>query len=123
VSFTNNLTIDGNLVRDGEVRFTNDGKAILSFSIAHNEKTGDKETVHYFDITVFGKHAEYLADAGFAKKGNNVLVAGRLVQQRWEKDGQKRSAIKIIGNQCSFGRVKEATAAKSEPPPDDDIPF
>ena len=119
MSFTNNLTVDGNLVRDGEIKFSNSGKAVLSFSIAHNAKIGEKEEVHYFDITVFGKHAEYIAD--FAKKGSSVLVAGRLVQQRWEKDGQKRSAIKIIGNQCSFGRVKDASV-KSDTP-DDDIPF
>lgn len=120
MSFTNNLTIDGNLVRDGEVKFSNSGTAVLSFSIAHNAKVKEKEEVHYFDITVFGKHAEYIAD--FAKKGNSVLVAGRLVQQRWEKDGQKRSAIKIIGNQCSFGRVKGAET--TTPTADDDsLPF
>lgn len=119
MSFTNNLTIDGNLVRDGEVKFTSSGTAVLSFSIAHHARIKDKEEVHYFDITVFGKHAEYIAD--FAKKGSTVLVAGRLVQQRWEKDGQKRSAIKIIGNQCSFGRVKDA--AVSSAPVDEDLPF
>ena len=118
MSFTNNLTVDGNLVRDGEVKFSNSGKAVLSFSIAHNTKIGDKEEVHYFDITVFGKHAEYIAD--FAKKGSGVLVAGRLVQQRWEKDGQKRSAIKIIGNQCSFGRIKDSAEAG---PAEEDLPF
>lgn len=119
MSFTNNLTIDGNLVRDGEIKFSNSGTAVLSFSIAHNAKVKDKEEVHYFDITVFGKHGEYIAD--FAKMGATVLVAGRLVQQRWEKDGQKRSAIKIIGNQCSFGRVKEAVTSTTDY--QDDIPF
>jgi single-strand DNA-binding protein len=108
-------------VRDGEVKFSNSGTAVLSFSIAHNSKVKEKDEVHYFDITVFGKHAEFIAD--FAKKGASVLVAGRLVQQRWEKDGQKRSAVKIIGNQCSFGRVKGAEAASSAAPDDGDIPF
>ena len=120
MSFTNHLVIDGNLVRDGEVKFSNSGTAVLSFSIAHNAKVKDKEEVHYFDITVFGKHAEYIAD--FAKKGATVLVAGRLVQQRWEKDGQKRSAVKIIGNQCMFGRVKGAESSPAQPD-DSDVPF
>lgn len=123
MSFVNHVSIDGNLTRDGEITFAGStGTAILNLSIAHNTKVKDKEEVHYFDITVFGKHAEYIAD--FAKKGATVLVAGRLVQQRWEKDGRKYSRVKILANQCVFGKVKASTATPdSAPHPDDDIPF
>ena len=120
MSFVNQVAIDGNLVRDGEIKFSDSGTAILSFSIAHNVKIKEKEEVHYFDVTSFGKHAEYVAD--FAVKGASVTVIGRITQQRWEKDGVKQSRVKIIANQVVFGKVKAAAKAAS-PPDDDSIPF
>jgi single-strand DNA-binding protein len=121
MSFTNQLAIDGNLTRDGEVTFTGGGTAVLNFSIAHNAKIKEKEEVHYFDVVAFGKHAEYVAD--FAVKGASVTVIGRLTQDRWEKDGKKYSRVKIIGNQCVFGKVKAAAPSQPPLPTDDDIPF
>ena len=122
MSFVNHVTVDGNLVRDGEIKFSDSGTAILNFSIAHNVKVKEKESVHYFDVVAFGKHAEYVAD--FAVKGATVTVIGRLNQDRWEKDGVKHYRVKIIGNQCVFGKVKTAgTTTKQAPPDDTDVPF
>jgi single-strand DNA-binding protein len=123
MSFTNQVAIDGNLVRDGEITFTGGGTAVLNFSVAHNAKINNKEEVHYFDVVAFGKHAEYIAD--FAVKGSSVTVIGRLNQDRWEKDGKKYSRIKIVGNQCVFGKVKAAAATPKQAPlpTDEDIPF
>ena len=114
MSFTNIVAIDGNLTRDGEVRFANSGTAILSLSIAHNTKIKGKEEVSFFDVIAFGKHAEYVSD--FAVKGATVTVIGRLTQDRWDKDGVKHSRVKIIANQVVFGKAK--TAAD-----DDSMPF
>ena len=119
MSFSNIVVIDGNLTRDGEVKFANSGTAILSLSIAHNTKIKEKEEVSFFDIVAFGKHAEYVSD--FAVKGATVTVIGRLTQDRWEKDGVKQSRVKIIANQVVFGKVK--AAAKAASPPDDDVAF
>lgn len=122
MSFINQIAIDGNLTKDGEVKFADSGVAVLKFSIAHNTKIKEKEEVSFFDVVAFGKHAEYVAD--FAVKGVSVTVIGRLVQDRWEKDGQKYSRVKILANQCVFGRVKASTATPTDAaPPDDDIPF
>ncbi|MFA6064005.1 MAG: single-stranded DNA-binding protein [Gallionella sp.] len=122
MSFVNHISIDGNLTKDGEVKFADSGTAVLKFSIAHNTKIKEKEEVSFFDVVAFGKHAEYVAD--FAVKGSSVTVIGRLTQDRWEKDGQKYSRVKILANQCVFGKVKPSTATPDNaPPPDDDIPF
>jgi single-strand DNA-binding protein len=120
MSFTNQVAIDGNLVRDGEVKFSASGTAVLNFSIAHNVKIKDKEEVHYFDVVVFGKHAEYVAD--FAVKGSTVMVTGRLNQDRWEKDGAKHSRMKIVANQVVFAKAKATATAKPADDPND-IPF
>ena len=121
MSFTNQIAIDGNLTRDGEVKFAPSGVAVLNFSIAHNTKIKEKEEVHFFDVVAFGKHAEYVSD--FAVKGANVTVIGRLQQDRWEKDGQKYSRVKIVANQVVFGKTKAATPVEDTAPLDDDIPF
>jgi len=122
MSFTNAVAIDGNLTKDGEVKFADSGVAVLKFSIAHNTKVKEKDEVHFFDVVAFGKHAEYVAD--FAVKGASCTVIGRLCQDRWEKDGQKYSRVKILANQCVFGKVKASAATPvDQEPPDDDIPF
>jgi single-strand DNA-binding protein len=122
MSFTNQVAIDGNLTKDGEFKFSEGGVAVLKLSIAHNTKIKEKEEVSFFDVVAFGKHAEYITD--FAVKGANVTVIGRLQQDRWEKDGTKYQRVKIIANQCVFGKVKPSTATPAEAaPPDDDIPF
>lgn len=95
----NTVTVSGNLTKDAEVRYTQSGYAIVGFSIAtnHAKKVGEKweDEAHFFEVTLFGREklAPYLI------KGKKIFVSGRLEQQRWEKDGQKRSAVKIVADQ------------------------
>ena len=120
MSFTNIIAVDGNVVRDGEVKFLPSGACVLNFTIAHNTKYNEKEEVHYFDCAVFGKYAEILTPE--MSKGRGVLVVGKLQQRRWEKDGKKYSAIQIFATQVMFaGASKAAPAANAVA--DDDIPF
>ena len=94
------VALIGRLTRDAEMRFTNGGMAIASFSIAVNKrkKNGDQweDEAHYFDCTLFGKAAESIE--GWLKKGKQVAVQGELRQSRWEQDGQNRSKIEIVAN-------------------------
>ena len=82
---------NGRLTRDADVRFSNSGTAICKFSIASN---GYKEEVSYFNVVAFGKLAENLGK--YLTKGKAVTVDGKLKQDRWEKDGVKRSSVNII---------------------------
>jgi len=122
MSFTNFVSVDGNLVRDAEIRYSSSGTAFSSFSIAHNRKVKEKDEVSYFDVTVIGKHAEMITER--LRKGTTVLVVGHLRQQRWEGDhGGKRSKVDILANQVMFsGSAPKETDAAGDIP-DEDIPF
>jgi len=129
----NRVILLGNLTRDPELRYTPNGSAVASFSIAVNRRykvdNEKREETSFFDIVFFGKPAEIIAE--YMKKGRPLLVEGRLQQRRWETDdGQKRSKVEVVGENFQFmgGRdqdSKPAASSDSEPPEfdDSDIPF
>jgi single-strand DNA-binding protein len=96
----NAVVLVGRLTRDSEMRYTNGGMAICSFSIAvnHSKRSGEQwtEEASFFDITMFGKMAEAVQQ--YLVKGKQVAVQGKLRQDRWEKEGQSRSKVVIIAD-------------------------
>ena len=66
----------GNLVRDPELRYAPDGKAVTSFSVAVSDGFGDKKTTVWFRVSAWGKLAETTNQ--YLRKGSKVLVEGRL---------------------------------------------
>lgn len=96
----NNWTGVGRLTRDAELRYTAGGMAILSTSIAVNRrvKKGEQwaDEGNFFDVEMFGKRGESIKQ--YLTKGKQVGIIGELVQDRWEKDGQKHSKVKIIAS-------------------------
>lgn len=129
----NSVTLGGNLTRDPELRYTQGGTAVLSMSVAVNEsrKDGNGEWTdypNYIDMTMFGKRAESVSD--YLSKGTYVAVTGRLHQNRWEKDGQKRSKVGVVVDNIHFQSAGQRSEQKtySEQPEDagvydEDIPF
>lgn len=99
---TNIVVVSGNLARDPEMKYTQDGKAILNGSIAVNE---GKDKCSFFDFTAFEKTAEFVNQ--YLKKGDAVIINGRLQQQKWEKDGVKHYAVKIIANNIESRKRKD----------------
>lgn len=97
---TNIVCLMGRTTREPEQKFTSGGMCILSFSLAVNRsvKKGDKweDEANFFDCTFFGKGAE--AVSKYIGKGTPLFIEGELRQERWEKDGQKRSIVKVIVN-------------------------
>lgn len=93
----NKITLIGRLIRDIDLKYTTTGTAIAVVSLASNrsvKKQDNWETeVSYFDANIYGRMAENLKP--YLIKGKMILIAGRLKQYRWEKDGQKFSKIKI----------------------------
>ena len=93
----NKITLIGRLTRDIDLKYTTTGTAIATVSLASNrsvKKQDNWETeVSYFDANIYGRMAENLKP--YLIKGKMILIAGRLKQDRWEKDGQKFSRIKI----------------------------
>jgi len=101
----NKVLLIGNLTRDPELKYTPQGTAVCDFSIALNEKFKGKdgswqEKVHYIDIAAWGRTAEVCGE--YLKKGRPVFVEGRLNQDRWEQDGQKRSKIRVTADRVQF---------------------
>lgn len=73
-------------------------KAEVSIAVNRSKKQNDQwiEEVSYFNILIWGKMAENLKP--YLTKGTQILIEAHLKQDRWEKDGQKFSAIKIIAD-------------------------
>lgn len=99
----NYVTVLGNLTRDPDLRYTPNGTPVASFAIAVNKRIQNKNSgewinsADFFNIVTWFKLAENCAES--LGKGDRVLVTGRLSQESWnDKDGQKRSAYRIIAN-------------------------
>lgn len=94
----NKVILIGRITADCKFGYLNSGSAKADFSIAVNDskKQGDSwvDETSFFNITVWGKSAENLRP--YFTKGQMICVEGKLKQDRWEKDGQKFSAIKLI---------------------------
>jgi len=89
----NGFYMIGRLTRDAELKYTNAGTAVSTFSLAVNKrkKVGEdyEDEVHFFDMAIFGQKAENLTK--YLVKGKQVHASGKLKQDRWEQDGAKRS--------------------------------
>ena len=101
----NSILIEGNLVRDPELKYTPKGVAVCTFALASNRFfKQDEETqkeVSYFDITTWSRLAEVCGE--YLKKGRGVRVVGRLKQDRWtDADGKVRSKILIVAEHVEF---------------------
>ena len=83
------------LTRDSELKYTQDGKAILKIGVACSEKFGDKETQLFLDATAFGKPAEILNQYAGAK-GTQIFLSGKLQTDTWEKEGVKQYKISMV---------------------------
>ncbi|MGN0930359.1 MAG: single-stranded DNA-binding protein [Thermoguttaceae bacterium] len=97
----NRVVLVGNLTRDPELRSTPSGASVATVGLAVNERRKDQggnwiEETSFFDVDVWNRSAEVLRD--YTTKGSSILVEGRLKQDVWEQDGQKRSKVKIIAD-------------------------
>ncbi len=100
VSF-NRVVLAGNLTRDPELRFTNDGIPVCSFGLAVNRVRSRNEEVDFFDISAWRELGETIAN--YKKKGDPILVEGRLQYRTWEaQDGSKRSKVDVVADNVQF---------------------
>ena len=121
----NFIAVKGRLTRDPEIRRTNTGKAVCSFSIACDR---DREHTDFFECVAWENTAENIAK--FFGKGRAIIVMGRLQTRDWtDKDGRKRKAVEILVREFDFAdsKPKEENPAKTFDAPaeldDDFIPF
>jgi single-strand DNA-binding protein len=142
----NRVILVGNLTRDPELRYTPSGTAVSEIGLAVNDrvKRNDQwvDEPTFIDVTLWERTAEVANE--YLSKGSPVLIEGRLKLDTWEKDGQKRSKLRVIANKMQMlgggsrdggpsnrsndadshsdeGHYERAPAAAG--PPDHDIPF
>lgn len=101
----NQVCLIGNLPRDCEAKYFQDGSCVIRFSIANNgtKKEGNEwvDDVSYFDIKMYGKQAESLIQ--FLTKGKKVGICGKLKQDRWtDGNGSYRSAVCVVANSVNL---------------------
>lgn len=131
----NNVTIQGRITKDLEMRYTQSQKPVLSFSIAcerdFSGQDGDRP-VDFFDVTAWNGTAEFISK--WFGKGDMINLTGRLQTRDWEdRNGTKRRTVEIIIANAYFGgskkeRTEANVAPSAEPqfeelPDDDDLPF
>lgn len=118
VDDVNVITTSGNLTRDAELKYAGSGVAILEIPVAINgsKKQGDEwvQTTSFVDCTMFGRRAEGIAP--YLTKGTKVFISGRIEQQRWEKEGQKRSKIAVIVDNIVMAPRGDSGGNHSKPP-------
>ena len=125
----NKVILAGNLTRDPELRYLQDGTAVVKFAIAINRRTKSRQdAVDYVDIVAWDKLGEHCAK--YLHKGSGVLVEGEIRTRTYEKDGEKRRATEIVASRVTFLDKKpsaEEDAAEGDHfGPDEDtseIPF
>ena len=100
----NRVILVGNLTRDPELRYIPSGTAVTDIGLAVNDrvKRGDQwvEEATFVDVTLWGRTAEIANE--YLSKGAPVLIEGRLKLDRWEKDGQKHSKLKVVGERLQM---------------------
>lgn len=137
----NNVMLVGRLAQDPEVRYTKNGKAVVTFTLAINRSFGQKEMTDFIPVVAWERLAETCGNN--LTKGTMVFVQGRIQNRSYETaDGQKRRVTEIIaemvcknldeGGQRPASPVNPSSRTNSGasefgqdvfPPSDEEIPF
>lgn len=127
------VIVQGNVGRDPEIKTGGSGKSVCRFSVAVSDKGPRGEHTEWFRAVAFDKTAEIVAQ--YVKKGDPILVEGRLKTDEYEKDGEKRKTTDLLVSRVTLlggkrDRVEAPPPARDNPPAgaaggfvDDDLPF
>lgn len=101
----NRVFLIGRLTKDPELRYTQGGTSIASFSLASNRtytaQNERKEQVSFFNCVAWGKPGEVIAQ--HCKKGQRIGIEGRLQQRSWQdQSGAKRNTVEIVVENFQF---------------------
>jgi len=148
MSNLNKVQIIGRTGKDTEVRYTPNGKAVASLSVAVSEKWKDQqgqqqESTEWFNVSMFGRLAEIAGE--YVKKGDLIYLEGKQRTEKWQdQQGNDRYTTKMIANQMQMlgsknqqsnqnGYQQPAQQQSAQPPSnqnaapdfdfDQDIPF
>lgn len=107
----NRICIMGRITRDLELRRTQDGTAVTSFTVAvdddfKSKATGEKKT-YFLDVVAWRHAAEFVCQ--YLGKGRMVVVEGKLTVRDWtDKDGNKRTTAEVVADNVYFADSKRS---------------
>lgn len=122
--------IVGRLTKDPEIRYTQSGKAVATFTLAVDRrfKQDGQPSADFLPCVAWGKTAEVAGK--YLAKGHRCGVEGRIQTRSYESNGQKRYVTEVIVDQLEFLESKKKESGNSydagqfgEPVPDEEIPF
>jgi len=102
----NKVLLIGRLGKDPELKYSQNGSAICTFSLATSEQWTDKNTgekqerTEWSRIVVFGKAAETCEK--YLTKGSQIYLEGRLQTRQWEREGQQHYTTEIVVSNFQF---------------------
>jgi len=102
----NRIILQGRLVRDIELKDVG-GFAMAEFTVAWSEKYKDIEKKCFLRCVAWRSTAEFLQK--YFKKGQEILIEGRMVTDTWEKDGQKQSRTYCLIEKVNYCGSKSST--------------
>jgi len=106
----NHVVLVGRLTRDPEIKFSTSGTQIATFSLAVDR--GKDNEADFVNIVAFGKTAEFVGN--YFVKGRLVLVEGPLRIEKYEKNGETKTAAKVVANNVRFMETKKSANGGGE---------
>ena len=101
----NRVVLIGNVTRDVQLKYTPAGLAVTEIGLAMNDRRKNAqgewvEEAVFVDVTLWGRTAEVASE--YLSKGSPLFVEGRLKLDTWEKDGEKKSKLRIVGERIQL---------------------
>ena len=101
----NHVSITGHLTRDPKLKTLSNGTDVCEFSIANNKRWKDnagnvQEKVSFIDFRAWANTGKTIAK--YFAKGSKILIEGKLEQDTWEKDGEKKQRLVVVVDSFEF---------------------
>lgn len=108
----NYIVLQGRFCKDPELRRTQSGTAVASFTLAVSRDFSDKDKTDFIDVVAWKSTAEFVSK--YFSKGRTAVVSGRLQMRDWtDKEGNKRRSAEVIAESVYFGDGKRETLASN----------
>ena len=115
----NKVILGGRIASDVELKTTQSGVSVTTFSIAVNRKysgKGEEQQVDFLNVTAWRGTAEFITK--FFRKGSSICIVGSLQVRSWtDKDGNKRYATDVVADEAMFVDAKGDNGAVASAPP------
>lgn len=105
----NHITIMGRLVRDPELRSTQNGTSVASFTVAVDrdyQPGGSEKQTDFIECVAWRGTGEFVSK--YFRKGSMIVVAGRLQSRKWQdRDGNNRISWEVVADSVYFGESRK----------------